>query len=261
LRRSKIVALTRKDLQVMFSYRAEFLMRFAGILFTVSLWYFLSRLLEPSHPGYFEYVIVGIAIQGFLTTLLYGTAGRMREEQVTGTLESVLATPTPPSYLLFGGTLADMLNASINAAAFIFLAAFLGGFTIDTGSWIGLILGLLLTATTFAALGSLSASAVILFQKGNPFNFLITTMQALLGTVFFPVDILPPWLQSTAEWMPMTRALHILRGCFLNGMAFSEVIPDLLYLLLFTVVFSCIGMALFNASINRARREGSLGRF
>lgn len=257
----KLYILTVKDLLIVFSYRLEFMLRFFGLIFTVVLWHFLAQLIGSNQPGYFEYVIMGIAVHGFLMSHLQGTAGRVREEQVTGTLESILATPTPPYFILLGGVTADFINALMNFLFIIAAATILGGFSPDMGSVFGFLLALLLTAGAFASLGTLSGSAIILFQKGNPFNFFILSMQALLGSVFFPIDLLPDWLRGIAYWMPMTQALIALRETMLHGAGIHLILPQLLYLLLFSLCFFFLGAVLFSASIRKARRDGSLGRF
>src|SRR2546427_337986 len=72
-----------------------------GIFFSVLIWYFVSRVVNapPTTPGlegvdYFAYVLLGLALFVYLSSAMISFGGKVRSEQMTGTLEAMLVTPT-----------------------------------------------------------------------------------------------------------------------------------------------------------------------
>ena len=78
---------------------------------------------------------------------------------------------------------------------------------------------------------------------------------------FFPVTIVPGWLQAGAAWNPLTYALSAMRGALLEGQPPSALAGDLGRLALFAAVLIPLSMAAFSASLTAARRRGSLGQY
>ena len=65
-----------RDLRTQMSYRLAFIMNVAGIFFSVAIFFFISKLLGSSiNPylaqyggNYFAFVIIGLAVSGFMGT-------------------------------------------------------------------------------------------------------------------------------------------------------------------------------------------------
>ena len=152
-----LAAILHKDLSLIFSYRFAFLLRFFGILFSVTLWYFIARLVGEKQPDYYPFVILGMAAQTFLSAHLYGTASRLREEQLSGTLEALLSTPTPPLTILVGGSIADFLNALISFTLMLGAAWFVGPLHLQVAHPFTAFAALLLVLMPLAALAVANA--------------------------------------------------------------------------------------------------------
>jgi ABC-2 type transport system permease protein len=110
-------------------------------------------------------------------------------------------------------------------------------------------------------LGILSACFILLFKKGNPFAWLLVSASGLLGGVFYPVSALPPWLQSVAQWLPITPCLEGVRRALLAGEGLRELWPQAAMLLLFAGVGLPLTLLLFRWSVARAKRTGTLAQY
>ena len=68
---SALLAFIRRDFLIEISYRTSFVLQFAGIFFSILIWYFISGILKgpATIPGlegidYFSYVLIGLALAG-----------------------------------------------------------------------------------------------------------------------------------------------------------------------------------------------------
>lgn len=78
---------------------------------------------------------------------------------------------------------------------------------------------------------------------------------APLCAVYYPVDILPQWLQPVALIMPGAHVFEGMRGVLIDG-AFSA--DHLLYALGLNAVYTSLAIWWFRASINAARMRAAL---
>src|SRR5690242_12126627 len=130
----QMLAFLRRDLLEEMSYRTAFLMQMGGIFLTVTLWFLIVRYVHPSVgplpglPGvpYFAYLLVGIAFYHYLGSALNSFASKLRDEQLTGTLEAMLVSPTPISVIILSAALWDFLMTSFRVMVYLGLGAFFG---------------------------------------------------------------------------------------------------------------------------------------
>jgi ABC-2 type transport system permease protein len=124
-----------------------------------------------------------------------------------------------------------------------------------------LLLGVVLTLLSSAGLGILSASFILYFKRGNPINFFLSATTTFFGTVLFPSEQLPDWLQPISEILPVTWSLRIVRGALLQGRPFEQLQAELGRLALLTVILLPVGLLFARVAIRRAKREGSLVQY
>jgi ABC-2 type transport system permease protein len=263
------IAFLKKDLQVATSYRLAFLMQLLGIGFTLALFFFLSRLIDatmnpylgPYGGDYFSFVLIGVAVSNYLSTGLNAFSGRIRDEQVLGTLEAVLATPTRFSTFLLSSSLWSFLWASFQVLAYIVLGVLFFRLELRDPRFGTALLFLALTVVAFSSLGLLAASFILVLKRGNPVNWFFTSLSRLLGGVYFPVAVLPGWLQKTAKVIPLTYSLEGMRMALLSGKGIGSLRTEFLALVAFTAASLVVGVAAARFAIGRARRDGTLGQY
>ena len=111
-------AFLRRDLAIQLSYRADFWLQSVSVLVTLILFYYVAELVDDGSlaadvegdAGYFGFVVIGLALLRILTTGLNSFAMRLRNDQTSGTLEAVLASPVPaPMAILFSAAF-DLLQ-------------------------------------------------------------------------------------------------------------------------------------------------------
>ena len=89
----------RRDLTVYLSYRWRMGAQYVGVLFSLAVFYYISRLVRveafPTPQAYFAYAAVGVIILQVLQSTLDIPAS-VRQELVAGTFERIAVSPFGP---------------------------------------------------------------------------------------------------------------------------------------------------------------------
>ncbi len=258
-----------RDFYQTLSYRFAFLLDIASVFFNAATFYFVAKLFEGAtipqlaqYGGqYFPFVFIGIAFSTFQTAGLNSFSQNLRQEQFMGTLESVLSTPVTTPIYLAGSSLWDFLYAGAEVLLYFIVALSLFGLRFFNANYLMALLSIALTLTTFMGLGILAAAFILRFKRGNPITWMVATASELLGGVYFPTQILPDWMKSISDWIPMTHALTALRQSFLADAHFSDISHNLLYLLVFSILIWPIGIFAFKFALRQSQTDGSLGHY
>lgn len=258
-----------RDFRQMISYKFSFLLDVASIIFTATTFFFVARLFDSASlpalqqytGGYFPFVLVGIAFSTYQTVGLTAFSQSLRQEQYVGTLESVLVTPIRIPTFLAGSALWDFLYATVEVILYFVIAAAVFGLSLAQTNIPSALLAIGLTLSTFMGLGILAAAFILKFKQGNPVTWLIASTGELFGGVYFPSDILPDWMKSVAQWIPMTHALSALRKSLLLNANVDAIRGDLLFLLFFTLLVWPIGIVAFQFALKKSQEDGTLGHY
>lgn len=270
----KALAFIRRDFLIETSYRSAFVLQFGGVLVSVGIWYFLSGMISGAAPGmkevpggnYFAFVLVGVAFYNYLTVALTSFASRIRNEQLTGTLEAMLVTPTRTPMVILASSLWDFTFTSFRVVVYLAVGILVSRLadapiSIHWGGLLPFVAILALTILAFCGIGIIVASVVIYLKRGEPINALIVSASALLGGVFYPVERLPEWLMKVSALLPITHALRGIRAALLEGASFGDLWDELRILALFVAALLPVGMVVFRLSLRAARRDGTLVQY
>ena len=112
---------------ILLSYRAAFVTDIVAILIQAAIFGFVAQIVDtsklPSYGGqqasYFEFVMVGVIIATVSGLLLSRVATAIRQEQMIGTLESLLVTPTAPTTVQAGSVAFDLILIPIRMAVLL----------------------------------------------------------------------------------------------------------------------------------------------
>jgi ABC-2 type transport system permease protein len=266
---SKAIAFLKKDFLLESSYRFAFFFNFFGILISVLSYYFIDILfgkkiapqLEAFGDTYFSYVFLGMAFFSFAGTGLSSFAGRVQREQVEGTLESILMTPTGIKTILLSICLWNILVAIFDLLVYIALAAFIFKISFSSINIVATGVILLLAVVSFSGLGLLSASFIVVFKRGNPLGWIINGLEGVLGGVYFPTTVFPQWLQVLAGCLPITYAIRALQWTVYRGSSLNQLAGEVTALCLFSATLPVLSVLAFRGAFRKARRDGTLSQF
>jgi len=265
----KLPTFVRRDLQEALSYPLVFVSDSLSMIGQIVVFYFIGRMVSPStleqfggsQVSYIEFVSIGIALTSVLSVGLLTVTAAVRTEQLYGTLEALVASPTAPTTLQFGLAAYDMLYVPLRMTVFLVLVSVLFG---AHYTWTGLgpaALVLLAFGPLVWGLGIISAAGVLTFRKGGLVVGFAGVAFAVLSVTYVPIGVLPSWLQPLASANPVTIALNGIRSALLGTAGYRDVLPQFLMLLPIAIAFVLASIWAFRAALRRERRLGTLGLY
>jgi ABC-2 type transport system permease protein len=260
-----ILALIRRDYALTRSYRYTLVFDlFFGIV-NLMIYFYISRTFHGAEtpaldgaPTYFDFAAVGIAITVVVEAASTSLADRVRQEQLTGTLEALAAQPLSSTEMSFGMAGFGFFYAMLRAAFYLLVAVAFLGLDASHTSWIGFVAVLVTAGAALSAIGVVLGAVALVFKRGHVLAGVVTFGMALLTGAFFPVSVLPGWLQGIGSVIPTRFAFDGLRAAMFSG---SDWAADVAALMVFTVVALPIAAWIFSRAMLLARGAGSLSQY
>ena len=262
-------ATLRRDTQSEVSYRFSFILQFVSIFFSVAVFYFMAQLLgdsvnpylEPYGGDYFSFVLIGIAFGAYFGVGLSSFSSSLRSSQTTGTLEAMLSTPTRISTIILSSSQWNYLITTLRVLVYLLVGTLFLGVKLGDANYAAAFVVLILTVISFSSLGIIAVGFIMVLKRGDPVTWIFGTVSNLLGGVYYPITVMPDWMQSLAKLIPVTYALRAMRLALLQGASFAEIQNDILALSIFCVVLLPLSLIVFGYAVRLARIDGSLTHY
>jgi ABC-2 type transport system permease protein len=265
----KLPAFLRRDFLTAWSYRVTFVSDILGLILQTVTFYFVGLMVDdsvlPSYGGvrasYLEFAVVGIALSMFIALGLSRVARAVRSEQLMGTLESVLMTPTSPVTVQLGSVVYDLIYVPIRTGLFIVVAAAIFGLDFNLGG-LGAAAVVLLAFIPFVwGLGIITAGAALTVRGSAAGVGFSVSVLTLVSGAYFPLDLFPGWVESFAEVNPLAIAIEGMRQALLGTAGWSTVAADVAKLVPMSLASLLVGIIAFRFALRRERRVGTLGHY
>lgn len=263
----KALAFLLRDVITLGTYPTALILQLLSMVVSVASFYFLAKLvgfqqtsplLLPYGGDYLSFLLVGVVFQNFLLVSQNAFSGAIANEQRLGTLEILLLSELDLPKILFYSALWSYLWAVFNSLFVFGLGILLFGMKISANfGWAFLVF--LLTVSSMAGIGMISAGIILVNKQGDPVSWFIGVISGFLSGVYYPVEILPPWLQGLSQVLPTTHGLRALRLTLLGKVGWGGVQDELFILLGFCLLTIPLGILVFRWGFRKARRDGTLG--
>lgn len=255
------LAVLRRDLFIYMSYRTRFFSQAASTLFSLTLFYYVSRLVHvrgfSSPDDYYAYVVVGISLLGVIYSC-FATPGLVRQELVAGTLDRLILSPFGAVRSIIAMTLFPLAYAAVFATLSLGLACVVFGLHLHW-STIPLSVPMMgLTLLTFLPFGLLFAAVTIVVKQDNVGTNWVVGILALIGGMYFPLSLLPHWVQVAGKLQPFTPATEVLRHLLVNSPLSTSIGVSLAKLAVFAAVLLPASMFLLGAAVRLGQRRATI---
>ena len=266
---AKVPAFFRRDLLILFSYRLALLGDWLNLFLQVIVFYFVGRLIDPARlpiiggvrVSYMEFVAIGIAVTSFVQVSLGRIVSVIRNEQLMGTLEALIVTPTTLTTLQLGSVAYDLVYVPVRIALFLLFAATAFDVHLVVSGLLPALAILLCFIPFVWGLGALGAAGVMTFRRGAGFIGIGVSVLSIASGTYFPVQLLPDWLRWVAMHNPITVSLHGMRVALLSGGGWLDVWPTIRIVAPLALVSLLIGVYALRLAVKRERRLGTLGSY
>lgn len=217
-------------------------------------------------------LVLGALMWSFLSTMFNEIASTIAYERWEGTLEYTFMAPVSRLVHLAG------VNFSAIGYSILRTAIVLGGLLLIVpikltgGNLLGVLVVMLVGSLAFMGLGLMAAVLPLMSpEKGEQATNIFQSILLLISGVYYPVAVLPHWLQPLSAISPATYALSACRKLMgiegattgsdhLVGAPLRAVLPELGILLLMGVVLIPLGLLVFNMAEQWVKRTGKLKR-
>ncbi len=194
-------------------------------------------------------IIPGLMGVILMMTMMMFTAVAVVREKERGNLELLINTPVSSAELMIG-----------KVTPYIVIGLFQLGLIVIAGMLLfdvpirGSVIDLYIAGAAFIAanlaLGLLLSTAAQTQFQAMQMTIFILMPSILLSGFMFPFDGMPVVAQYIGEVLPTTHFIRLTRGIMLRDAALSELLPDLYYLIGFTVVAMTIAAKRFTKRLD-----------
>ncbi|GGO23046.1 ABC transporter permease [Micromonospora parathelypteridis] len=250
-------AYVRIDLVEERMFPATTILRYAAVVFPVLLYFFQGTFLNATDA--FAFMLIGASVTAGFQDALTALTNRLQFAQERGTLETYLVEPVPWALIPIAMNIWRSVTGTVMAAFMIAFGSLLGAQI----EWRSIPLALLVFLVGIAAcnaIGTLAASFIILFKRGEPVIMLYSLAAGVLGGTLFPISVLPDWIRWVSYLVPHSYVISAERQLLMGDPPAEGLSPlvSLAILTGFSVVMFAIGLTVFDRSLRLARKLGIL---
>lgn len=208
---------------------------------------------------------IGALLWTFLSVLFNEIAMSIAFERWEGTLEYTFMAPVSRLTHLMGVSLYALTYSLFRVVAVLGGLALMIDLPFQWSQLPGVALVLAVSSVAFVGLGLIAATLPLMSpERGAEATNILQGVLLLISGIYYPIDVLPTWLQPLAWLSPATYALRASRQLLgLEGdrvASLADVTPDLLRLILLGLVLVPFGLWVFDKAEHWAKQVGKLKR-
>ena len=210
---------------------------------------------------YMTFLLIGALIWSYLSMIFDILSETVQWERWEGTIEYTFMSPTSRvTHLLGMGVYAVVYGIARTA---VVLGVAMLAFDLDLSEanyWAALVV-LAVCSISLVGFGVVAAVMPLLSpEKGQQVTYIVSALLLLVSGVYYPVKVLPDWMQVIAQYSPVTYALEGSRAALQDGVGLSQLWGSIWPLLVMGAVFVPMGLFVFHLGESYAKRAGKLKR-
>jgi ABC-2 type transport system permease protein len=204
----------------------------------------------PGETNYFNFLAPGLMIMIVMMTVMTGIPEAISKEKEMGTFDGMLSAPISQISVIIGKTAALCTRGFIQCIMILAIAMVLFGVTIQ-GSILLAFFMLILGIFSFIGIGIMAISMSGDQASSTMIVNLLMFPMMFLGGVFYPIQQMPWFMQAISKFIPLTYAADAMRKIMLLNAGISDVLPQIVILVVFGIVTMAIAVPLFRKSMTR----------
>src|SRR5215211_2658458 len=204
-------------------------------------------------------LLIGAVVWAYLGIIFEFLTETVAWERWEGTIEYTFMAPLSRSMHLAGQGLFAILYGLARAILLFVVVAFFFDLQMPDANFLAALVVIAVASVSFIGIGMMtSVMPLISPEKGMQLGFIAQGMLLVVSGVYYPVSVLPQWMEWLSVISPATYALRGIRASILEGagLAWADVWP----LLLIGAVSIPLGLAVFHVGEAYAKRHGKLKR-
>ena len=206
-------------------------------------------------------LLIGAVIWAYLGIIFEILTETVAWERWEGTIEYTFMAPLSRAMHLGGSGVFAVLYGLVRAILLFIVVALFFGLEFEDANFTAALVILIVASVSFFGIGMMTAVLPLISpEKGAQLGFVAQGMLLVVSGVYYPVEVLPGWMQWLAKISPATYALDGIRAAILDGASLASLWHDIWPLLIIGTVCIPLGLAIFNRGEVYAKRHGKLKR-
>jgi ABC-2 type transport system permease protein len=204
-------------------------------------------------------LLIGAVVWAYLGIIFEFITETVAWERWEGTIEYTFMAPLSRAMHLGGSGVFAILYGLVRASLLFVVVAIFFGLSMPDANFPAALAILLIASVSFFGIGMMTAVLPLISpEKGAQLGFVAQGLLLVVSGVYYPVSVLPGWMQWMSKLSPATYALRGIRGSILQGqgLVWANVWP----LLLIGTVCIPLGLRVFRRGEIYAKRHGKLKR-
>jgi ABC-2 type transport system permease protein len=206
-------------------------------------------------------LLVGAVIWAYLGIIFEILTETVAWERWEGTIEYTFMAPLSRPVHLFGMGLFAVGYGVVRAVLLFGVVAAFFGLHLPDADYTAALVVLIVASISFIGIGMMTAVLPLISpEKGTQLGFVAQGILLVVSGVYYPVSVLPEWMQWLAKISPATYALDGIRDAIVNGADVSDMWPNIWPLILIGLVSVPLGLEVFRRGEQYAKKHGKLKR-
>jgi len=207
------------------------------------------------------FLLVGALIWSYLSMIFDVLSETVQWERWEGTIEYTFMSPTSRVTHLLGMGVYAVVYGIIRTIVVLGVAMLAFDLDLSQANYWAALVVLAVCSVSLVGFGVVAAVMPLLSpEKGQQVTYIVSALLLLVSGVYYPVKVLPEWMQTMAQFSPVTYALDGSRAALLDGVGLSQLWNSIWPLLIMGVVFVPMGLFVFHLGESYAKRAGKLKR-
>jgi len=206
-------------------------------------------------------LLVGAVVWAYLGIIFEILTETVAWERWEGTIEYTFMAPLSRPIHLFGMGLFAIVYGVIRAILLFAVVALFFHLELAQANFVAALVVLVVASISFIGIGMMTAVLPLISpEKGTQLGFVAQGVLLVVSGVYYPVSVLPEWMQWLAKISPATYALDGIRDAIINGAGLSAMWPNIWPLILIGIVSVPLGLEVFRRGERYAKKHGKLKR-
>ena len=206
-------------------------------------------------------LLIGAVIWAYLGMIFEILTETVAWERWEGTIEYTFMAPLSRTVHLTGMGLFAIAYGLLRSVALFMVVAFFFDLSMPDANFASALAVLAVASVSFVGIGMMtSVLPLISPEKGTQLGFIAQGLLLVVSGVYYPVSVLPEWMQALAKISPATYALEGTRRAILEGAGVADLWSQLWPLLVIGAVSIPVGLWVFRLGERYAKRHGKLKR-
>ena len=216
---------------------------------------------EAAVSHFVLYLLVGTIAWRFLGIIFENIGEVIAWERWEGTIEYTFMSPVPRLTHLLGMCVATLVRALVFSVGILACVTLFVPVDLSHANVPSAIVLLAVGALAFIGLGIASAAFPLMWtEKGLQMAYILQAIVLLVSGVYYPVSVLPGWMQALSVISPATYVIRGMRSALMDGADLVTLWPEVWPALVVGVISIPLGLRLFVAVERYAKKTGRLKR-